>query len=318
MRKSFLPLLAAAALSACAGDSADPPETASVSRPLELVDLVDDFAAFQAGSEDQADTARVAAFKAFFASRLPGFYSNERVTYPGYDEAILKALKSWPEQRAAIERVRDRFAVALAPAQASFEAEFGPMTGYPPILLVHSLGEFDGGTRDLPGGNRLMFGADVIARVHGERDIRPFFHHELFHLLHGRSFDACDAIWCSLWSEGLATYVASRLNPGATDDQLLLTQPVPLRAAVEKDRAAALCPVLATLDSTADEDRRRLFNGRPSSGPLPPRAGYYIGLVVAAEIGRDRPLKTLAAMRGEEVRPLIETSLRRLAGVCAG
>ena len=78
-----------------------------------------------------------------------------------------------------------------------------------------------------------MFGADVIARVHGDRDVRPFFHHELFHLLHGRTFSDCGALWCALWNEGLATFVAHRLNPAASDDQLLLTQPVPLRAAVE-------------------------------------------------------------------------------------
>jgi hypothetical protein len=30
--------------------------------------------------------------------------------------------------------------------------------GYPPVYLVHSFGEFDGGTRSLPQGTRLMFG----------------------------------------------------------------------------------------------------------------------------------------------------------------
>ncbi|TFI58081.1 hypothetical protein E2493_11815 [Sphingomonas parva] len=308
-------LLVVAALCACTATDRRPEtaEGARASTPLAFVDLVDDFAAFQAQSEGQADAARLEAFKAYFATRLPGFYSG-RSPFPGYDAAILSALKSWPEQRTAIEAVRDRFAAALVPAQHSFEAEFGPMTDYPPILLVHSAGEFDGGTRDLPGGSRLMFGADVIARIHGDRDIRPFFHHELFHLLHGRTFSDCDALWCGLWNEGLATYVAHRLNPAASDDQLLLTQPVPLRPAVEKDRRAALCPIVAQLDSTSDEDIRPLFMGRASGGPLPPRYGYYVGYLVAAEIGKDRPLKTLAAMPANEVRPLIEASLRRLGG----
>ena len=282
------------------------------SQPLEIVDLVDDFAAFEASSRSLADDARAGAFKAHFAPILPGFYSNERVRFSGYDGLIVKALKAWPEDRARIEAVRDRFAAALAPAEASFEAEFGPMTGYPPIVLVHSLGEFDGGMRSLPGGGRLMFGPDVIARVHGDGDIRPFFHHELFHLMHTRSFDDCGALWCDLWTEGLATYVSHRLNPAATDAQLLLTEPVPLRAAIDKDRKAALCPLLAKLDSKADDDVAPLFMGRGTASQLPPRAGYFIGYLVAQEIGRTRSLKTLATMPAAQLRPLIEASLRRL------
>lgn len=301
-----------AALSALCGCAAAPATITGPSRPLAYVDYVDDFAAFERSSAGLDDAARVAAFKAHFAELLPGFYSQERVGFDGYDDMILRALKAWPEQRVRIEGVRDRFAALLDPAQRSFEAEFGRMSGYPPILLVHSVGEFDGGTRSLPAGDRLMFGADVIARVHGDRDVRPFFHHELFHLLHGRTFSDCGALWCALWNEGLATFVSHRLNPAASDDQLLLTQPVPLRAAIEADRKAALCPVLARLDSTADEDIRPLFMGRAAGGPLPPRYGYYVGYLVAGDIGRTRSLKALAAMPGEQVRPLIEESLRRL------
>ena len=314
MRTRFL--LAAAAL-ITAGCATAPDEDRRGSQPLEIVDLVDDFAAFEANSRGLADDARVAAFKAHFAPILPGFYSSERVRFAGYDALIVKALNGWPDDRGRIEGVRDRFAAALAPAQASFEKAFGPLSGYPPIVLVHSLGEFDGGMRSLPGGGRLMFGPDVIARVHGDRDIRPFFHHELFHLMHARSFDDCGALWCTLWTEGLATYVSHRLNPTATDAQLLLTEPVPLRAAVDKDRTAALCPILARLDSKAEDDIRPLFMGRAASAQLPPRAGYFVGYLVAEEIGRARSLKTLATMPAAQLRPLIEASLRRL-GDCGG
>jgi hypothetical protein len=247
---------------------------------------------------------------------LPGFYSHERAGLPGperYDAFLLKALKAFPEQRAGIEAVSRRFTAMLEPSQRSFEAEFGPMTGYPPIYLVHSLGEFDGGTRRLPEGTRLLFGADMIAKLYEGRNPRPFFHHELFHLYHNRSFSECEPVWCNLWTEGLAVYVASRLNPGATDDELLLTWPEPLRPAVDRDRPRAICATLKLLGSTASDVYKALFsNGKPESG-LPPRYGYYVGYLAAAEAGKTRSLRQLGRMGPAEVRPLVERSLRSLA-----
>ena len=63
-------------------------------------------------------------------------------------------------------------------------------------------------------------------------------HHELFHLYHSRAFEGCDAVWCGLWREGLAVHVAAELNPGASDAELVLTMPVPLRAAFALVKAA--------------------------------------------------------------------------------
>ena len=283
---------------------------------MPLVDLTDEFGEVWERTKDLPDAERVAAFKQAFGAILPGFYDHQRMGLPTserYDAYLLKALQSFPEDRAGIEDVSRRFAGMLAPAQQSFETEFGPMTGYPPVYLVHSLGEFDGGTRSLPEGGRLLFGADMIHRLYKDQAVQPFFHHELFHLYHGRTFSECDPLWCNLWTEGLATYVASRLNPEATDHELLLTWPEPLRPAVERDRPAAICATLALLDSTDADDYKALFSsGKPANG-LPSRYGYYVGYLAAAQAGKAHSLLELAQLQPDEVRPLIETSLRSLA-----
>ena len=305
-------LLAAALLSLGACAATPPPADSR----LQLVDLTDEFAEAWDRTQALEDGARATAFKAHFAPILPGFYTHERHGLPNserYDGFLLKALKAYPDERAGIEAVSRGFLAMLAPAQASFEAEFGPMTGYPPIYLVHSLGEFDGGTRSLPEGTRLLFGADMIARIHSGRDVRPFFHHELFHLFHNRTFSECDPVWCGLWTEGLAVYVASRLNPGAGDHELLLTFPEPLRAAVERDRAHAVCSVVARLESEDEADSKALFSSGRLDEKLPPRFGYYVGYLAAAEAGKSRSLRQLAALGPAEVRPLVEASLRALA-----
>lgn len=308
-------VIAAAAL--LLGFVSSAPATAQPKDGLQLVDYTDEFAQVWDATAALPDAQRTARFKADFAKILPGFYDHKRIrgaTEAQYDERLLKRLKAYPEQRAGIARVSNEFAQLMAPAQASFEREFGPMIGYPPVLLVNSLEEFDGGTRTLEGKSYLMFGADMIDRLYKTTPIQPFFHHELFHLYHGRTFEDCEPIWCNLWSEGLAVHVAKTLNPDANDASLLLTFPVPLRAAVEKDRRGAICSVVAKLDSTKDEDYPPLFQGRPNPGAaFPPRYGYYVGFLVAQDLGRTRSLKQLAALKAAEVRPLIEASLRGMA-----
>ena len=293
------------------------PASAQPTDGLQLVDYTDEFAQVWDTTAALPDAERTAKFKADFAKILPGFYDHKRLrgaTEAKYDERLLQGLKAYPEQREGIARVSKEFAALMAPAQASFEREFGQMTSYPPVLLVNSLGEFDGGTRTLNGKSYLMFGADMIDKLYKTTPIQPFFHHELFHLYHGHTFEECEPIWCNLWSEGLAVHVAKTLNPDASDASLLLTFPVPLRDAVEKDRRGAICSVVAKLDSTKDEDYPPLFQGRPNSGaPFPPRYGYYVGYLVAKDLGRTRSLKQLAALKAAEVKPLIEASLRGMA-----
>ena len=220
--------LSAAALALTAALAAQPAAAASnraaPATGLHFVDLTDDFDRVWGETKNLPDDKRVEAFQTGFAKILPGFYAADRVkdwmTPEKYHAFVLKGLKAYPEQRAGIRKVSGQFGSLVAPARKQFESVFGRMTGYPPIYLVVSFGEFDGGTRDLPEGNRLMFGADMIDRLYKTTPIKPFVEHELFHLMHHRNFPECDPVWCNLWEEGLATYVASKLNPGASDTAL--------------------------------------------------------------------------------------------------
>jgi hypothetical protein len=293
--------------------------TPAVAKPkgggLTLVDLTEDFGVTWERTEPLPDAERVAAFKRRFASLLPGFYSEARLGQPAekYDARLLARLKDWPEQKAGIEGVARQFDGMFQPALKTFESRFGPMRGYAPIYLVHSLGEFDGGTRRLPQGVVLLFGADMIARYHATGAIQPFFHHELFHLYHSRFFAECEQVWCSLWTEGLAVHVAKTLNPSATDDELLLTQPGPIRPEVDADRTAAVCAVVARLDSADPQAAEALFSFRRLGPGLPPRFGYYVGYLAAAEMGRTRSPQQLARMPAAQVRAELEKALRGLA-----
>jgi hypothetical protein len=279
---------------------------------LELVDYTDDFAEVWDRTQNLGEAERIAAFKAHFDPLIPGFYGHERhrMEPARYQAYFTRAMKEFPAQRAATAAMSRRFASLLEPAQRSFEREFGPITGFRPIVLVNGLGEFDGGMRTLGGKGYLMFGTDLMARLYADKDPRPFLHHELFHLYHSRTFRDCEKVWCNLWNEGLATYVSHRLNPKATDAELLLETPEPMRAAVDRNRREAVCSVLERLES--EEDNGTLFSSRRFNERLPGRFGYYVGYLVAAEAAKTRSLQELARLSAEESRPVIEASLRSL------
>jgi hypothetical protein len=302
-------LLLAILLLACA------PVQAQQADGLRLVDLTGPIDAFWSRTQNMDGAARAAAFRAEIGPLIPGFYEprGARRDPARYDQRIATALAGYGAQRDAILTVSRRFATMFAPARRSFETVFGPVNSPQPVYLLFSMGEMDGGTRDLPGGTTLIFGTDMIARYHMDHDIQPFFHHELFHVYHQARFTDCGAVWCSLWIEGLATYVAKSLNPGASDAELLLTMPEPIPTAVDAHRQEAVCAVLARLDSTADTDMSALFSFDRMNARLPPRFGYYVGYRVAETIGRGRTLPALAAMQPAEVRPLIERTLRGFA-----
>jgi uncharacterized protein YjaZ len=72
----------------------------------------------------------------------------------------------------------------------------------------------------------------------------------------------------------------------------------------------ALKDVLMTKDHATYAD---LFQfGGPQKSDLPQRRGYYLGFLVAQELGRTYDLHTLANMPAAEARPLVANALDHL------
>jgi hypothetical protein len=305
------------ALGACASTSTRPP--AGPQPAFTLVNLTDAYSAFYDRTEGLERSARVAAFKAEFATSFPGFYDTDRIqamfgaSAERYDGMIAASFDAFPAERAAIARTSANFEALLTPTREDFARNFPDLAPIGDIYLVHSVGEMDGGTRSINGRRYFVFGADMIAKLYPPGSERPFFQHELFHIYHGQFFDTCDEVYCGLWREGLAVYVSEQLNPGATDAQMGLTSPRPIRPEVDANLPAAVCAVRARLGSDDRDDYGRLFLGQASVEGLPPRFGYYVGYLVAREAGRTRSLQTLAHMSAAEARPVIEAALGALA-----
>ena len=137
-----------------------------------------------------------------------------------------------------------------------------------------------------------------------------FMEHELFHLEHARHFEDCDQLWCVLWVEGLATFAASTMTPGATDHQLLLDLPTPIRPATEAHWGEALCWIATRFEVTDDSDLSTAFLGNEQASGFPSRFGYYVGLRVAAEAaGAKGGLAAVSRLNDEQARPVVARAL---------
>jgi len=187
----------------------------------------------------------------------------------------------------------------------SFITTFSDFKSETPIYILHSLGRFNGATRDLNGKSYLMFGVDFMAKYHGWENDTPFFHHELFHVHHENFFQCNDELWCSLWTEGLATYVSHQLNSSASNDELMLNIPENMIKNIRSKLLYSLTDLKAKFYSKESETYSSFFNFRKDETSLPYRRGYYLGYILAQEIGKKYNIEELAKMEKNTVERLL-------------
>ncbi len=283
---------------------------ATAPAPVTFTNYAGAFDVFEAHTSGMPPERRVAEFRAKFDALLPGLYEDRDEAR--LDSRINKALLGFPAIRADYRLVESRFPAALEIAVRRFRGVFPEFVPPLPIYLVHSLGTRDGGS-DYVGERKVMlFGADVIARIHNDDSLQPFLIHELFHLEHARHFADCDQLWCPLWQEGLATFAASAMTPGATDHQLLLDLPSPIRAQTDAHWAQALCWIATRFDVTDNKDIDAAFTGSAQPPDLPSRFGYYVGLRIASDMAHASELLAITRLSDEEARPVVAAALASL------
>jgi hypothetical protein len=278
-------------------------------QPLNLKTLTEKFAEFAANTTQMPRKDRIALFRQTFDTLFPGFY--EPRGRKDYDAMVGKALDDFPHIQAAYHQVETIFPSALAAAVQKFRVYFPDFDSPEPIWFVHSLGEMDGGTRQIHGHTAIVFGADMIAKYDANR-IQPFLDHELLHVENDRYFADCDPLWCSLWKEGLAVYAASKINPGATDQELMLTEPTPMRSALERNWPGVLCLTQAKLDSLASGDNHDFFFLDGKAPEMPVRFGYYVGYQILRHAGSTNTLPSMTRLDQKAAHALLTKTLTEM------
>ncbi|MEW6761564.1 MAG: hypothetical protein AB1437_12125 [Pseudomonadota bacterium] len=304
-------ILLSAALSAPCADAAGP--AAPMMKVHDLASAFQQVADRNAGQPDAA----VRDFRETIVPRFPQFYGPQRyqgkVSEEQRDAQYARAFAEFPAIRTAyIEKV-EGFTRGLPGHIARFREEFPDYPATTDIWFLHSLGEMDGGVRTLGGKQYFVFGADVMTQVHGDGDEAAFFHHELFHDYHTLQCGG-DLVWSQLWREGLATYVSKRMNPKASDAELLLDMPSGLVPDTRRQMRRALVDLHAKLDSSDGTAMAGLFQRRGDQTGLPARRGYYLGYLVAEEVGKTMSMRQMAKLDCDASRKAIMAALDRLRG----
>lgn len=298
---------------------AQTPMRTQMTSVLEVHNISGDFLTFWDATQGKPIAERVAIFKRDVSSKFPGFYGVDRfggkATWAFRDGTIETSINEFGPTRDAYRAKIAAIDKDLPRNNEVFMRAFPDFHPDSPVWILHSLGEMDGGTREINGKSVLVFGVDGMVKFHNSnvRDESAFFHHELFHIYHGPRLGPCAETWCSLWREGLAVYVSSKLDPNANEDELLLTLPDNMAAATRAKLLSsllALRPVLMTKDPATYADLFQ-FGGRNVSD-LPQRRGYYLGFLIAQELGQKYDLHTLANMPAAQAQPLIAKAVDQL------
>jgi hypothetical protein len=268
-----------------------------------------EFWSFWNAARDRDPTTQVRLFETMIRAPHAEVYDAvlRGVNIP-VEQLVPRSIEGARGAEPALRRLASQVTLDLPEQLLRFRREFPDFTCSTPVYFMYSVGTFDGATRTVAGKTALIFGLDVIARLHGER-LTPLAVHELFHVHHQNLLPGSPgAFYWSMWREGLATHVSRRLNPTIAEQDACCLPPLePIRAMMPRLVTGAI----GLLDSTRRDDYARYFLGGVDQD-IPVRSGYYLGYLVARDLGETRSLAELARMTPGVVRPLLEQALRRL------
>jgi hypothetical protein len=282
--------------------------------PCPRQNLLPGFDRFVAATATFSPEARATAFVADYAARHPEFYLIGRVNrldaLADPARRYFRGGESRPGMRpldpAMTSRIGRTIDQRFDATQRRFLTQFPDFRCDVRILFGVSLDRFDGTLVRDGAGSRLLFGVDMISRVHSPETLPALFDHELFHIYHAqvsaRPPRGPLPLWWGMWLEGLAIHASGRMNPELTPDQLFWYPPgIVARGNARRPEIARA--MLADIDATG-ERYDRFFTASENAAGLPPRAGYYMGWRMAQAIGGDMPLARLARIPASRIRRL--------------
>ena len=274
------------------------------------------FLTFWEKYSSQPNAAQLLGFKTEFAPLFPEFYR--------YKIEKWKKIGKSPDQElsrelSAFTSIKIEFEKKTLEVSKSLEANLTKFVSYFPkfdrnfdVHITHSLGDMDGGTREIEGKVYFILGVDGMVRYHqGFSTESPFFHHELFHVYHNQYLPEDKVIWVALWAEGLATYASEILNPGSSLKDLMLDLPANMVREINDDLLNHWVDLESKLESRKDEDYESYFLLSSTNQKVIKRAGYYLGYLLAKEIGKTKSLAEMAEMKPKDILLLLKTHLKK-------
>jgi hypothetical protein len=315
-------MFAVLAVSACLFAASMPVCASEVSNATRcrVVNLMPPFWRFWDAAKDQPQSTQLSLFDEMLVKEHPEVFRESVLSIgrggPNLSTQIANFLRGAPANIAAMRKLSDSVEADLPLYLSGFQKVFPDFACQNSIYFFVSLGAFDGAVRPVNGHPALLFGVDVIARIHPQDELGAFFDHELFHAYHrqiiGMGGGMGEPLYRALWEEGLATYVSGVLNPRVSESAIL-GRPEDLAARAKPFLSQIALELLQNMNSRSPDLYQTFFLGNGARKDIPPRSGYYVGLLIARELGQSYSLGQLAKMNGESLRSTIRRMLQKIA-----
>ncbi|MDM7922055.1 MAG: hypothetical protein QUS14_07115 [Pyrinomonadaceae bacterium] len=284
----------------------------------QTVNIIEDFWRFWETSQSADEATRVKNFREMVIAPHADIFAG--FTGQRSDEDLAKYLKQIEKLIPRMRSVNARLGSELPLHEAKFLKALPDMKWKGKVVFMPNYGITDSGTGRMDDVDYLIFGVDTIAAKYGENaDLAALFHHELFHMYHSQTVAAFKGksrengevpLYWLVWGEGLATYVSHRLNPDATLEQILLNKTLAEQTNAAMPRFAK--EIRENIDSGDPNIWKPFMSAGANDKGIPPRSGYYIGYLIASELGKKTSLQKLARLSGEELKKKMVKALAKL------
>lgn len=298
--------------------------TSKDSDKFKINNSTDAFIQYYKLTKNLTDEKKVSLFDSLVVKSNPTFYQYKFAQWKKNDLdpdiEILRRVQAFDVFNDRFISLNSEIPGQIDSALESFKKTFSDFKTNFEIDYLHSMGEMNGGVREIAGQNRFIIGLDVIAQIHNWENNKPFFQHELFHLYLNQIYAPSnsgeyvqDAFYNDLWQEGLATYVSYALNPKASHKEMMLDIPQGLVQKTEAVMPHIAKDLIKNMFSTDSEIYQRYFLMSSKSEVIPQRAGYYIGFLLVKQLAEKYPLQELVRLKDIDFVPEFLEQLRNFA-----
>ena len=249
----------------------------------------------------------------------PDLYNDNYVNLPSgakWDATVARERTYVETHREEVTAAESYLSAHAQPLMAQFQRTFPDYKCDFTFYIAPSFGQMDGSAAFVNGRHRIIFAPDVIPRYHQLSELKVLIDHETFHIYHhqatgvyGASAEAVPTILEALWGEGLATFVSWRMNPEVSLDTALLQPGIP--EAANPHLADIAKDLFAHLDDKDEPTFLHYFVAGKQPEGYPPRAGYFMGALIAQDLSARYTLPQLAHLNGPELHASVTKALEK-------
>ena len=299
-----------------------------ISRHFQVHNGLSDYWQFLKLSRGVSPNLRVSNFRKFVIQPNIEAYSSVALRWLSDENSLEQFERALHSQTVRFRKVDSELIARMNLAWEKFQAYVPDLeSGVPVYVLAAPRMAIGGSVRPLKKQSALVLGAEELSTViDSQTAFNVLLNHEMTHLYHLQvnaemrqmvsavympPYDPGHSrIYQILFLEGLAAYTSRNLNPTATDSEVLLSDTV---AAEVKSLWPGIGEEIRKHLNSSDKDdiNKYLFDGQVSES-FPRRAGYYVGMLIAAELSKRSSFAGLCRLSGAELQIEVESALLNL------